>query len=92
MPEYLLHGLWLPESGLNIWIEQVSGHRVVTIDAVRDGTFPSHVQSLLSKNHFRGRQRLQLQTPKGKVGDWKKRVVVRACERTCEPGIFPGVV
>lgn len=79
MPEYLLHGLWLPESGLNIWIEQVSGHRVVTIDAVRDGTFPSHVQSLLSKNHFRGRQRLQLQTPKG------KEAILRAPTATFSP-------
>lgn len=79
MPQYLLHGLWLPESGLNIWVEQVSGHRVITFAEVPEGTFPQLVTELLAGNHFRGRAAMQLQTPKG------KHVTLRAPTATFSP-------
>ena len=79
MPQYLLHGLWLPESGLNIWVEQVSGHRVLTFADVPDGTFPRLVTELLAGNHFRGRAPITLQTPKG------KQVTLRAPTATFSP-------
>ena len=47
MPNYLLHGLWLPESGLNLWVEQVEGHRILTLEKVPEGTFPPVVHSLI---------------------------------------------
>lgn len=67
MPDYLLHGLWLPQSGLNLWIEQVKGHRVVTLERVPSGTFPPIVHSLLSGALFAQRSRIELQTPRGKT-------------------------
>ena len=79
MPQYLLHGLWLPESGLNIWVEQVSGHRMLTFADVPDGTFPRLVTELLAGNHFRGRAPITLQTPKG------KQVTLRAPTATFSP-------
>lgn len=66
MPDYLLHGLWMPESGLNLWIEQVKGHRVVTMERVSAGTFPPIVHSLIDGALFAQRHRIRLQTPRGK--------------------------
>ena len=66
MASYLLHGLWLPVSGLSLWIEQVEGHKIVMPSNVPDGTFPDVVDSLLEKKSFRNRARVSLRTPKGK--------------------------
>ncbi|WP_296132904.1 DEAD/DEAH box helicase [Corynebacterium sp. YSMAA1_1_D6] len=66
MASYLLHGLWLPVSGLSLWIEQVEGHKIVMPSNVPDGTFPDIVDSLLEKKSFRNRARVSLRTPKGK--------------------------
>ena len=66
MASYLIHGLWLPVSGLSLWIEQVDGHRIVTPQAVPEGTFPEAVDKLLEKKSFRTRSRVYLRTPKGK--------------------------
>ena len=66
MPKYLLHGLWLAESGLNLWVEQVEGHRIVTLDKVPVGTFPDVVYLVAGNATFRHRHRIRLQTPKGR--------------------------
>lgn len=66
MPEFLLHGLWLPETGLNVWVEQVEGHRIITYDRVPAGTFPPVVGAMLTDRLFRHRAEITLQTPKGK--------------------------
>ncbi|MDN6199146.1 MAG: DEAD/DEAH box helicase [Corynebacterium flavescens] len=66
MASYLLHGLWLPVSGLSLWIEQVEGHKIVLPSAVPDGAFPEAVEALLKKKSFRNRARVSLRTPKGK--------------------------
>lgn len=66
MVTHLLHGLWLRESGLHFWIEQVEGHRVVTPDEVPQGTFPPWVDAQLREKQFRHWVRVQLQTPSGK--------------------------
>ena len=67
MPTHLLHGLWLPESGFNLWVEQIDGHRIVTMDRVPDGTFPQVVHSLIGGVGFRHRAKIRLQTPRGKA-------------------------
>ena len=66
MPKFLLHGLWLHESGLAIWAERVEGHRIITMDQVPAGTFPPIVHSLLDGQRFRHREEITLQTPKGR--------------------------
>lgn len=66
MSKFVLHGLWLPVSGLGLWIERVDGHRIVTPDEVPEGTFPEVVESVLRKKSFRNRARVSLRTPKGK--------------------------
>ena len=66
MPKFLLHGLWVPGSGLNLWVEQVEGHRIVTLDKVEAGTFPDVVHLVAGNNTFRHRHRIRLQTPKGR--------------------------
>ena len=66
MASYLLHGLWLPVSGLSLWIEQVEGHKIVMPSAVPEGTFPDVVDTILEKKTFRNRARVSLRTPKGK--------------------------
>lgn len=66
MAKFLLHGLWLPERGLNLWVEQVAGHRIVLPSAVPDGTFPPVVERMLDDSMFRHRARVKLQTPRGK--------------------------
>lgn len=66
MPEYLLHGLWLAESGLTVWVERVQGHRIVTMDDVPPGTFPPIVHSLIDGQRFRHRHTIGVQTPKGR--------------------------
>ncbi|WP_293769675.1 DEAD/DEAH box helicase [uncultured Corynebacterium sp.] len=66
MSSYLLHGIWLPLSGLGLWIEQVEGHKIVQASAVPEGTFPEAVEAILSKKSFRNRARMTLRTPKGK--------------------------
>ncbi|HAT1211686.1 DEAD/DEAH box helicase [Corynebacterium striatum] len=66
MASYLIHGLWLPVSGLSLWIEQVEGHKIVMPSAVPEGTFPEAVETILGKKSFRNRARVSLRTPKGK--------------------------
>lgn len=66
MPDFLLHGLWMPESGLNLWVEQVEGHRIVLPSAVPEGTFPHAADALMRDVRFRHRERIRLQTPRGK--------------------------
>ncbi|WP_342319534.1 DEAD/DEAH box helicase [Corynebacterium mayonis] len=69
MPEFLLHGLWLPDSGLNLWVEQVEGHRIVVPSQVPAGTFPPSVEAMLKDVDFRPRARIRLQTPRGRHVD-----------------------
>ena len=75
MASYLLHGLWLPVSGLSLWIEQVEGHKIVMPSAVPEGTFPDVVDTILSKKTFRNRARVSPHTegqrclPHGPHGD-----------------------
>lgn len=57
----------MPESGLNLWVEQISGHRIVLPSAVPAGTFPPVVEGMLQDSMFRHRARVTLQTPKGKT-------------------------
>ncbi|WKD57858.1 ATP-dependent helicase HepA [Corynebacterium capitovis DSM 44611] len=66
MPKFLLHGLWLAESGLNLWVEQVEGHRIVVPSQVPEGTFPRPIEALLDDAAFRHRSRVRLQTPRGR--------------------------
>ncbi|AWB82139.1 ATP-dependent helicase [Corynebacterium yudongzhengii] len=66
MASHLLHGLWLPDNGLNLWVEQVAGHRIVLPSVVPKGTFPSVVENLLDESMFRHRARVDLQSPKGR--------------------------
>ncbi|MFH0411788.1 DEAD/DEAH box helicase [Corynebacterium sp. L4756] len=66
MASYLIHGLWLPVSGLSLWIEQVEGHKIITPQSVPEGTFPATIEKMLEKKSFRTRSRVYLRTPKGK--------------------------
>ncbi|MFW8571943.1 DEAD/DEAH box helicase [Corynebacterium pseudodiphtheriticum] len=66
MSSFLLHGLWLPVSGLSLWIERVEGRKIVLPEQVPAGTFPPIVESLLQRRSFRNRARISLRTPKGK--------------------------
>ncbi|MFD5867385.1 DEAD/DEAH box helicase [Corynebacterium sp. NPDC060344] len=63
---HLLHGLWLPGTGLNLWLERVEGHRV--LGGLDDGArmaLPSAAVGVLSSVP-RGRPEVELRTPKGK--------------------------
>ena len=40
MSSFRLHGLWLPVSGLSLWIEKVEGRKIVLPEQVPAGTFP----------------------------------------------------
>ncbi len=66
MSNFLVHGVWLPVSGLGLWIEQVEGHKIVGPGTVPEGTFPAQVERILGHKSFRNRARLSLRTPKGK--------------------------
>ena len=66
MSSFRLHGLWLPVSGLSLWIEKVEGRKIVLPEQVPEGTFPPIVESLLHRRSFRNRARISLRTPKGK--------------------------
>ena len=66
MPKFLLHGLWLPASGLNLWVERVEGHKILLPSQVPEGTFPQVVESLIDDSRFRRRDPITLQTPKGR--------------------------
>ena len=66
MPKFLLHGLWLPGSGLNLWVERVEGHKILMPSQVPAGTFPQVIESFLEDRRFRRRDAITLQTPKGK--------------------------
>ncbi|MDO4685978.1 MAG: DEAD/DEAH box helicase [Corynebacterium sp.] len=69
MVTHLLHGLWLRDSGLHLWIEQVDGHKVVIPEGVPRGTFPPLVEAILRDKQFRNLVRMKLQTPRGKLVD-----------------------
>ncbi|BAC18073.1 SNF2 family N-terminal domain protein [Corynebacterium efficiens YS-314] len=66
MTSHLLHGLWIKDRGLQLWIEQVEGHRIVLPEAVPAGTFPPVVDRILEGRTFRARMNVQLRTPKGR--------------------------
>lgn len=66
MTSHLLHGLWIKDRGLQLWIEQVEGHRIVLPEAVPAGTFPPVVDRILEGRSFRARMNVQLRTPKGR--------------------------
>ena len=56
MPKFLLHGLWLSESGLNLWVEQVEGHKIVLPSQVPPGTFPPAIEALLDDARSRAQE------------------------------------
>ncbi|WP_394280866.1 DEAD/DEAH box helicase [Corynebacterium sp.] len=66
MADYLVHGLWLADSGLNLWVEQVHGHRIILPSQVPSGTFPPVIEAMLNDDQFRRRVSATLQTPKGR--------------------------
>ena len=66
MNSHLLHGLWIKDRGLQLWIEQVEGHRIVLPEAVGKGTFPPVVEQILQGKTFRARMNVHLRTPKGR--------------------------
>lgn len=66
MTSYLIHGLWLKQSGLHLWIEQIDGHKIVTNDAVPVGVFPPSLDGLIRGKRFRHRVDVTLLTPKGR--------------------------
>lgn len=66
MTSHLLHGLWLRDRGLHLWIEQVEGHRIVLPETVPAGTFPQVVDRVLQDRTFRARMNVHLRTPKGR--------------------------
>ncbi|WP_080795478.1 DEAD/DEAH box helicase [Corynebacterium pacaense] len=66
MTSHLLHGLWIKDRGLQLWIEQVEGHRIVLPDTVPAGTFPAQVDQILADRTFRPRMNVHLRTPKGR--------------------------
>src|SRR5699024_6160254 len=65
-PTHLLHGLWLPSSGLHLWLERVEGHRVLgAADDAAEAALPPVAVGLL-RAVPRGRPEVELRTPKGK--------------------------
>ena len=66
MTSHLIHGLWLKQSGLHLWIEQIDGHKIVTGDAVPAGVFPPNLDGLIRGKRFRHRVDATLMTPKGR--------------------------
>ena len=66
MTSHLLHGLWIKDRGLQLWIEQVDGHKIVLPEAVEAGTFPPVVDQILEGKTFRPRMKVHLRTPKGR--------------------------
>lgn len=66
MSTHLLHALWLKNSGLHLWIEQVEGHKIVLSDAVPDNTFPDSVATLIRGKRFTHQVKTKLLTPKGR--------------------------
>ncbi|MBP2332958.1 DEAD/DEAH box helicase [Corynebacterium freneyi] len=64
---HLLHGLWLPGSGLNLWLERVEGHRVLgALDDASREALPAAALAALSSVP-RGRPEVELRTPKGRT-------------------------
>ncbi|MEJ6019324.1 DEAD/DEAH box helicase [Corynebacterium sp. H113] len=65
-PVFVLHGLWLPEAGLSLWVEKLDGHRLMA--SLSDVEVPAQERELFSvvDGVARGRHEVQLQTPKGK--------------------------
>lgn len=66
MNTHLLHGLWLKNSGLHLWIEQVDGHKIVTPDSVAPDVFPPAIDALIRGKNFRHSVHTTLVTPKGR--------------------------
>ena len=67
MTTHLLHGLWTPDHGLALWVEQVEGHKIVLPEQVPTGTFPPIVEAELAAKSFRHRLHATLQTPRGRM-------------------------
>ncbi len=66
MTSHLVHGLWLKQSGLHLWIEQIQGHRVVTAQDVPESVLPPNLDILIRGKRFRHRVDAFLMTPKGR--------------------------
>ncbi|QGU04315.1 DEAD/DEAH box helicase [Corynebacterium comes] len=66
MPSFLLHGLWMP-SGLHLWVEQVSGRRVILPSSAPEEAFPPAARSLLDDRSYRHRLEVELRTPRGRA-------------------------
>lgn len=63
---HLLHGLWIPGTGLHLWLERVDGHRVLAgLDDGAEAALPSAAAAAL-KSVPRGRPEVELRTPKGR--------------------------
>ncbi|MFC3848623.1 DEAD/DEAH box helicase [Corynebacterium hansenii] len=66
-PTHLLHGLWLPGTGLNLWLERVEGHRVLrALDDASRAALPAAASAVLASVP-RGRPEVELRTPKGRA-------------------------
>ncbi|GAB3085247.1 DEAD/DEAH box helicase [Corynebacterium aquatimens] len=66
MPNFLLHGLLLSQSGFCVWVERVEGHKLVLPSQVPSGTFPPGIEAMLNDAKFRQREPVKLRTPRGK--------------------------
>lgn len=66
MTSHILHGLWLKQSGLHLWVEQVEGHKIVSGADVPSGVFPPAVESAIKGKRFAHRVDMVLMTPKGR--------------------------
>ncbi|WKD59485.1 DEAD/DEAH box helicase [Corynebacterium caspium] len=66
MASFILHGLWVQQSGLHLWVEQVDGHRIVLPEVVPEGTFPPAIEAHLQSLNFFNRLKTTLRTPKGR--------------------------
>ncbi|WP_295624898.1 DEAD/DEAH box helicase [uncultured Corynebacterium sp.] len=65
-PTHLLHGLWIPGTGLHLWLERVEGHRVLAaLDDGAEAALPSAAAAHL-KSVPRGRPDVELRTPRGR--------------------------
>ena len=63
---HVLHGLWIPDSGLHLWLERVDGHRVLAgLDDGARAALPGAAAAVLASVP-RGRPEVELRTPKGR--------------------------
>ncbi|WP_157108914.1 DEAD/DEAH box helicase [Corynebacterium aquilae] len=67
MSEYVLHGLWTREQQLALWVEQIDGHRVLKLHDLPPGALPPAIDTLLSPITAKGREKVVLRSPKGRL-------------------------